>query len=647
MRNFFTESLTILARKDELLASKLEAVEPNGMDWCETRQGEKNLSYQIQGKTFYLHSNYSAQKETEKWLQSLHLQKISLIYVYGVGAGYSFDLLRSWLKESKERYLVYIEEDPRILRRVLETERGRDLVKSRQVVLSLFDPDLPESLELLCQRLAQRMVNLPFAFTALPHYAQSREAGMNRLQTQLLHASAYVGFLSQECFDYGMAFFRNFYVNTLRLPEACGSSALFEDFKGKPAIICGAGPSLNKNFDLLKTLENRALIFAGGSAINALTCRGLIPHFGGSVDPNPTQYERMINQQGFEMPIFYKGRIYFRALEMLHGPHVYVSGNNGYPITGWIQNKLKIPEKEILEGHNVLHMLISCATLMQCNPIIFVGMDLAFTGLQTYASAVVDRTTVTEKEITKGSSINDNAFLRPGIDGQPVYTLWKWVAEAQYTAHWAKGHPSTQFINATEGGLGFEGIPNMTLEEVKKHFLNKQFDGKGLVHASLQRSGFPAMAEEDVQRELASIANSLKSCLEICQEMGSQIKKLRRFIEKQKASAINAVLNEMEALDQQLIQETAYKMILEPVNHMRSVLFERKFDQIADQECDYSDLERMLLHCDSQEEELRSLHECASINLKILTHSITIYRDQGHETDAFYSAFQPLSPEIS
>ena len=39
-----------------------------------------------------------------------------------------------------------------------------------------------------------------------------------------------------------------------------------------------------------------------------------------------------------------------------------------------------------------------------------------------------------------------------------------------------KNFPNTTFINATEGGLGFSGIPNEKLIDVKKEHLTKQID---------------------------------------------------------------------------------------------------------------------------------------------------------------------------
>ena len=82
-------------------------------------------------------------------------------------------------------------------------------------------------------------------------------------------------------------FFESFYRNIFHLPESYSCNGLAGQFANVPAIICGDRPSLHKNIELLKTLTDRALIFAGNFLLNILNEYGIIPHFGAGVDPNP------------------------------------------------------------------------------------------------------------------------------------------------------------------------------------------------------------------------------------------------------------------------------------------------------------------------------------------------------------------------
>ena len=50
-------------------------------------------------------------------------------------------------------------------------------------------------------------------------------------------------------------FLSNFYLNLYYLPDSKKGNDLYGKFQGIPAIICGAGPSLQKNIHLLKELK--------------------------------------------------------------------------------------------------------------------------------------------------------------------------------------------------------------------------------------------------------------------------------------------------------------------------------------------------------------------------------------------------------
>ena len=641
----FKENLLLLTEIDPDLAGKIEATEKHPFSQCQTRQDEPNLCYELAGQKQFVHSSYSAQKEAERAVSSLKIDSVQVLYVYGIGLGYIYDAIKPWLKENSERYVVFLEDQLGILRCFLETEQASRALNDPQVMITYIKTDDQTYLETICHDLAFYYVGLRFQYTALPHYERIRPDSVRQLQLKIMHSSAYVSFAGQEFMNYGATFFRNFYSNTLQLASSTGCRTMVDGFKKIPAIICGAGPSLNQNFDLLKTLSDRALIFAGGSAINALSCRGMEPHFGGSVDPNKTQYERMSSHAAHELPTFYKGRAFHYAFHVLHGPRIYLAGNNMYPVTDWLEEDLGIEEERGSEGHNVLHLMIDLARRFGCDPIIFVGMDLAFTGMQSYASAVVDDPGVSEGEITKASDLNDNAFSRHDIHGKPVYTLWKWVAESNYTSRYAADHPDVTFINATEGGLGFEGIPNLTLQEVRERYLTIPYDLKNWVHAELQSSRFDNVTLDRVVKWMKDVDDSLESCFHLCEELASAYSDLAGAFEKGKKKAIETCSNKIRELDGEFQGEKAAQYILGPVNEVRSVLYERKFSQIEYSSERLSDLQKMLKRVEANREEMLSLKESAELNQALLRHAVFQYHRWGYNVGPYFDAEQ-LEKEV-
>ena len=129
------------------------------------------------------------------------------------------------------------------------------------------------------------------SFTDRIKYSLNRQAG---LHTEFAVADS--GVLS------------NYYKNILKLDGVHASRGLYEEFRNIPAIICGPGPSLDKNIDVLRTLGDRALIIAGGTGINALNAGGVIPHICVSIDPNTAQKTRIIASKSYDVPLLYRSR---------------------------------------------------------------------------------------------------------------------------------------------------------------------------------------------------------------------------------------------------------------------------------------------------------------------------------------------------
>ncbi|SCA64052.1 Uncharacterized protein SCG7086_BR_00050 [Chlamydiales bacterium SCGC AG-110-P3] len=599
---------------------------PESLEWCETRQGEPNLSDSTAPSTRHIHSSYSAEKETEKWLADLGFDSLkndcNVLYLYGVGLGYSFDPLASWLSESSDRYLVYLEDDLRVIRRLLETERGTKILESQQVLV-VYTGKGEDDLEEVCEDLTYYFVKLPAKVTALPCYQKHKEEQFRDLQMRLMHKTVYISYGSEEFLRYGCKFYKNYYRNLQFLPGSIRASGLYGKFEGIPAIICGAGPSLDKNFEILRQLDRRALVFAGGSAINALTNRGLVPHYGATVDPNHEQYKRMSSQSGFTLPFFYKGRTYYQVLPSLSGQRILLPGNTGYPASSWVEKQLGITEPFIREGHNVLHLSIDLARMMGCNPIIFVGMDLAYTDMQLYASDVVGEAKVSEKELTAATDLNNNSFLRDDIYGKPVYTLWKWVAESHYTSKYAKSFPEVTFINATEGGLGFEGIVNMPLAHVKERYLKEEHDLRAWVSGLIEQSRYDISIDE-VKEVLGELKESLHRCKQHTDTLAESFSALKDALMAQQFQEVQELSTEIEVRQVELGREVAQVQVLAPVNHIRSILFERKTTEISC-EGDQTREEEIAAHCDANREEMQSLSEAARLNLELLTEALELY----------------------
>jgi hypothetical protein len=551
-------------------ALQLPYSEDPNLKLCLTRQGESNLVKQNGVKKHYYHSNTDAKAEAKRWFKSLHLEGKQVIYVFGIGLGYYYRALRRWLKADISRAVIFLECDLAVIYRFFDTTTATQLLKDPQAYLYYFQ-DLQESQEIF-NTLYWNFICTQMVVTSLKSYARYYPKLTADLQHKLVYEAAVKNSLVEEYLRYGANFFKNFYANLIYLPDSYSGDAMFQRFHGTPAIICGAGPSLLKHLPLMHTLRDKALIFAGGSALNAFSHDSLLPHFGAGIDPNPTQLLRLATSNGFETPFFYRNRLLPQAFRKIHGPKLYITGAGGYDVANWFEEELGIEAgEELHEGLNVVNFCVEIAKRMGCNPIIFVGMDLGFTDMQSYAAGVEKNVRITKKQLTATGDFNNDGVLRRDIYGKPFYTLWKWIAESEWIGEYAQLHPEVHFINATEGGLGIPGIPNIPLQEVANTHLQQSYDLDGLVHNAIQDSPLPpTVTKERVFELMRTMEESAMRCKEHLTILIEETEKTILHLEAEGTlpdilQSGRAALSETE-----LGEEIAYTYILELFNHIYS-----------------------------------------------------------------------------
>ena len=578
-----------------------------------TEIGEPNLS----GPAFSYHSNQGALREQREALFSLPLQSIQVLYLFGVGLGYAYDVLHSWLSEDSSRYLIFLEDDLSVIAFFLESERATSILQNPQVRL-MYIEDSAEGIEVI-QGLAWGVFPKTIGVAALPIYKKTKEKIFEDLQKRIFYETQELHAVLDEYSHFGVAFFRNFWKNILVLPQSYRGASLFSAFSNIPAICVGAGPSLSKQIPLLKEMSDRALIFAGGSSVNALVDAGLTPHFAAGIDPNPLQYLRLRQSSAFATPFFYRHRLLHEALELVTGAKLYLPGGDGYNISEYFEEKLKIGGKVLGGGHSVSNFLIEIAYALGCKKIILVGYDLAFSDNRSYASGVEEDSAVSYAHRT----IEQNApILWDDVYGKKVYTQWKWLVEAEWITEFKAKHRSLKLLNATEGGIGMRGVPNITLAKACARFLNKQYDLKGIVHMEVEQAGALRIVPKKVLALMSNMYDSLDRSVAILDEMISAL--------QQKAQSSFFETGEGALLFDKLTNEIAFHYVLEVFFRMKT-----KIDYMYAQFMNHPDLREGLNECKQLEERFLFLKEVAIVNKLLMAQALQEYVEKGRSLNGF------------
>ncbi len=246
-------------------------------------------------------------------------------------------------------------------------------------------------------------------------------------------------------------------------------------FQGVPAVIVGAGPSLEKNGHLLKEFEKRALIFAGGSALNAIDVE---PHFAASIDKE-APYRQFKMHPFSETPFCYQSRMNPDNLALVHGERLLFPDSSS-DLINWLY------EEETFDGGwTVGNFLTAVAQHLGCSPIIFVGMDLCYTQGKKYAKI----------DAEAGELVQVGDYL----------TQRDWLMAAKWTEE-REGN----LINATEGGM--LNLPRETLAEVLKKY-SKEWDLRKWVHEAIQKLPVRDPAQKPLEWEDEVVEQKLLSPL--------------------------------------------------------------------------------------------------------------------------------------
>ncbi len=448
--------------------------------------------------------SWSAKKPSKEILPPIHLEREEVFYFWGLSDEVYF-ACKEWLKKG-ENQLVFLEDDSGIIASFLQNQTALEILSNPQVHIELFSKKAAD-IETLANRFPVRRMEFS-GFTS--------KKNLKKIRLEFLRKTALAHGLYMDRL-HGHQPFHNFVENLAHLPSSFYANGLKGAFPDVPAVICGAGPSLESTLNTLKTLENKALIIAGGSTLAALSSKGIQPHFGMAIDPNLEEYRRLKNSFTFEVPLLYSTRVHPGIFRTCNGPFGYMRSGIGGLLELWIEEELGLQDPLLgdflsSETVSVTAICVAFAQFLGCNPILLNGIDMAYTGGARYASGVMENEKIAFEAIDREKSAADRIIRKRDRQGKTVYSAVRWIMESASLSHFAKMHPKVRFINTTTGGIGFKGIPFMPLEEAVLSFEKR--DLRAQVFESIQECPMPTSAAEKIEEQMEMLGNSLGKVIE-------------------------------------------------------------------------------------------------------------------------------------
>lgn len=419
------------------------------------------------------------------------IKEIDVLLIFGVGDGSIYRSLSNWLRKEDGRFLVFIEGQEELFLKAKDFA----LAKDPRVRLFYWKRGDQE----IFQHIAWEFVFLRFGYALSD---PGLKLAAHDFFISLEHYHLGVDLLASDSEDMGLKVLTNVIKNLAALPKVRLGSSLEGKCAGLPAIICGAGTSLDHAAPLLTKVKENALVIAGGSSVRALNAKGISPHISAHVDPHPP-YRRFLEQDCFETPLFYQARFCHSLLERAQGPLIFMPDSGSYPLEAWMAAELGIFAEPFESGWTVANFCTSLAVHLDCSPIIFVGMDFSCGPDATYASKI---------------SGEENARELIELEKDKLYSKRDWLMSAEWTSSFAKRNPKIQWINAS-AGIELPGIEHMKFSEIADSVLTSEFDMSAIVHTLISEAAFSQVSFEKVDNVRKRIKESFEKCLGLCDEM--------------------------------------------------------------------------------------------------------------------------------
>ncbi|MFA6012760.1 MAG: tetratricopeptide repeat protein [Desulfobacteraceae bacterium] len=301
----------------------------------------------------------------------------------------------------------------------------------------------------------------------------------------------------------GKSFLANSFKNLLALTDSLPLNTLHDVYKGKPAIIVAAGPSLSKNIHVLQNMRDKALIISVDSALAPLMAVGIMPHMVASVDNNDFTYEKLAPfiDDLDKMDLLYIPSVTSKIANGIGFRSKYYS----FPDTTSqnLFNQLLQRNGEALEDiHSVVHLAIAAAQTAGCDPIIFTGLDLAFSGAQDHASGTI---------LNWGNSeVNSTSEVRvESIHGDMIPSTHGFVGMIEICQRMIQNVQGRTYIDATEGGAKVGGTTIRTLAITVENFCDQPIER---FEIKATKMFFPSL--KDVLHELKKLNDDLRAALQ-------------------------------------------------------------------------------------------------------------------------------------
>lgn len=544
----YEENLEFLKKNADKLYSILTEASPAFEYKATYLPEEDNFFIESGDMGCYMHSRYDTENEARMMFRRMP-EDTEVVILFGVGCGHAVDYLLR--RSRKVRYVIIVEPMLNVFRHFLEKHRLRDMGK-----IGKFSCIVNSEGERAYQAMKQALTGelgskLYFAFhisyrTVFNDYYDFIQKNVFRL-IRIDRTMLFSNFASYKIKALN-------YISNLKA-KCLPVESLKDLFRGRPAVIVSAGPSLNKNISQLEAVKSRAIVIAVGSAVNILESRGITPHFRMSFEWNPKVKEILFDGiKSSQVPIIFTDQLFCKLLPEYDGVKFRMITTDSI-IPRQVMKNAGIEYDMYFTGISVANIALSLMCGMNCSHVIFMGQDMCFKDNKLFADG---RTQVTTEEYKKSlMEVRD-------IYGNRAYSIIQYLQIKYDLESKIKLYPKVRFINATEGGLGLDGVENMTLSEVlEKELISDLKVNVEQYINDIYSHGAIDSYQRKVETGVDALRPQLEVILRICTEILNVYRKFKQEKDgENKPETITKQCKRLEELEHEIEKQELYSSVV-------------------------------------------------------------------------------------
>ncbi|MGE5370815.1 MAG: motility associated factor glycosyltransferase family protein [Solirubrobacterales bacterium] len=462
--NTYENNLKILETRYPHIHYRLKNAKMTGVTVRDTKvPNQPTIALSDENGQYFLHSSYDPMEEADRIIKRLDVREVSSVWILGTGLGYH--IMKMLNLRHRGFITVIVETDLNLFDLFLHTNVAGEALIWPYFVFMVGDIEtlLTDTEALLQSKVFFSLGKLNVIM--LPGFERYRGSEYKQIMDKAVQYAKYRYQSLGNSVEDTMDGVKNSFRNIKYMVESPGVQQLAGKYQGKPAIIVSAGPSLDKNVDLLREVKGKALILSNDTTFPNLIKKGIVPDMVFSIERITEVWDRFYRDTEIPDETWLVGLnvIDPRVFEAFPDRHL-IAYRTTEPLSRWLDETYG-SKGALNTGLSVSHLAYSTAEVLGCDPIVLIGQDLAFAGERYYASG--------SRSGNRGEEDMSGEVWIEDYDGNPIKTTvmlrvfrdWFVIALRSY-----KG----LCIDATEGGARIEGTKIMTLRETIDQYIAHQ-----------------------------------------------------------------------------------------------------------------------------------------------------------------------------